>query len=189
MSDLAKVVMGQTLFEMLKEKPYDEITVTSLIKECNISRSTFYYHFEDMGALLEWSTIHHFSRVLGSYKTYRTWPDGFLRILKEIYAEKDILLRVVDYVDRSALEEALYDPVYHLLYDVLQEQPQADSVSEDKKVFIADFYKFAFVGLVINWVKGGFRENPEQLADNLYHVMHGTFAHALEEYSHSDKRS
>lgn len=187
MSDLAKVVMGQTLCEMLKEKPYDEITVTSLIKECGISRSTFYYHFEDMDALLEWSAIHHFSRVLGSYKTYNTWPDGFLRILKEIYAEKDILLRVIDYVDRSALEEALYDPVYHLLYDVLNEQTLASSVSEDKKAFIADFYKFAFVGLVINWIKGGFKETPEQLADNLHHLMNGTFAHALQEYSHSGK--
>lgn len=182
MSDLARTAIARTLYEMLKETPFDEITVTSIIRACGISRSTFYYHFKDMNNLLEWCMVTHFSKVLGKYKTYTTWPDGFLRILKEIYAEKDILLRVVDYVDRSTLEKALYEPVYHLLYDVLTEKAEDYPVSEDKKKFIADFYKYGFVGLVIGWIEGGFRQTPEQLSDDLSHLMHGTFQNALKEF-------
>lgn len=182
MSDLARNAIAQTLYEMLEKTPFDQITVTALISACGISRSTFYYHFKDLNDLLEWCMITHFSKVLGKYRTYATWPDGFLRILKEIYAEKDILLRVIDYVDRSTLEKALYDPVYHLLYDVLSEKAQNSTVSEDKKKFIADFYKYGFTGLVLGWIEGGFQETPEELADNLAHLMRGTFRNALKQF-------
>lgn len=32
----------------------DEITVTMLVQECDISRQTFYYHFSDIESLLRW---------------------------------------------------------------------------------------------------------------------------------------
>ena len=34
--------------EMLEEMPFDKITVTALVKRCDISSNTFYYHYRDI---------------------------------------------------------------------------------------------------------------------------------------------
>lgn len=38
---------------MLKEMPFDKITVSALVKRCEISPNTFYYHYQDFFSLLD----------------------------------------------------------------------------------------------------------------------------------------
>lgn len=55
-------------------------------------------------------------------------------------------------------------------------------ISEQDKEFIADFYKYALVGVVLDWVKGGMRETPEQLTAKLSRLLNGQFALAIENF-------
>ena len=41
--------------ELVKEEDFDKITVTDLVEKCDISRQTFYYHFDDIHQMLEWA--------------------------------------------------------------------------------------------------------------------------------------
>ena len=44
----------QTAFiRLLNQKPLDRITVKDIVSECNVSRNTFYYYYQDIYALLE----------------------------------------------------------------------------------------------------------------------------------------
>lgn len=56
------------------------------------------------------------------------------------------------------------------------------SVRDKDKSFIADFYKFAFVGLVIDWIKKGMREEPKDLIKRLNTLISGNIEMALERY-------
>ena len=42
-----KSVIRQALFDLLKEKPLNKITVTDICKMADINRSTFYSYYED----------------------------------------------------------------------------------------------------------------------------------------------
>lgn len=50
-----KTVISRTFVTMIKQKGIDKITVKALIDACNISRQTFYYHFQDIMEVIEWS--------------------------------------------------------------------------------------------------------------------------------------
>jgi len=50
-----KEQLSDTLKAEMKKKPLAKITVSSLISICNINRNTFYYHFQDVYALLKWT--------------------------------------------------------------------------------------------------------------------------------------
>ena len=39
----------------MEKKTLSKITVSELIAECNVNRKTFYYHFDDIYALLKWT--------------------------------------------------------------------------------------------------------------------------------------
>lgn len=62
------------------------------------------------------------------------------------------------------------------------QEARGAQISEQDKEFIADFYKYALVGVVLDWVKGGMRETPEQLTAKLSRLLNGQFALAIENF-------
>lgn len=68
---------------------------------------------------------------------------------------------------------------YQLIYDVLEEKAEGMVVREEDKTFIADFYKYGFVGLVLEWIDKGMKEDPKKIIERLNALIQGSFAHAL----------
>ena len=54
------------------------------------------------------------------------------------------------------------------------------TVRPEDKEFIANFYKFAFVGLTLDWIKNDMRQDPAQLVEQLSTLIHGDVTKALE---------
>ena len=50
-----KQMIAQTLAGLLEHKSVDKITVKELVDTCGISRQGFYYHFQDIMEVIEWS--------------------------------------------------------------------------------------------------------------------------------------
>ena len=68
---------------------------------------------------------------------------------------------------------------YQLLYNVLEEAADGMVVRDEDKAFIANFYKYGFVGLVLEWIDGGMKEEPKVIIDRLNSLIRGSFNHAL----------
>lgn len=49
-----KKMLAESLKRAMKQKNFSKITVSEIIQDCNVNRKTFYYHFEDIYALLKW---------------------------------------------------------------------------------------------------------------------------------------
>lgn len=52
-SQNTKKMLANTLISLMKKKSLSKISISEIVKECQINRKTFYYHFEDIYALLE----------------------------------------------------------------------------------------------------------------------------------------
>ena len=55
MSQVTKRALEASLKKLLLERPLDKITVTDIAEDCGINRMTFYHHFRDIYALVEWA--------------------------------------------------------------------------------------------------------------------------------------
>lgn len=49
-----KKTLAESLKKLMKHKSFSKITVSEIISDCGFNRKTFYYHFEDIYALLKW---------------------------------------------------------------------------------------------------------------------------------------
>lgn len=49
-----KRALAESLKKLMRAKPFSKITVTEIVNDCGVNRKTFYYHFEDIYALLRW---------------------------------------------------------------------------------------------------------------------------------------
>ncbi|MBQ2905798.1 MAG: TetR family transcriptional regulator, partial [Peptococcaceae bacterium] len=49
----SKTMIRQAFLELLKEKPYEKITVTDIAQRADLNSSTFYDHYPDVQGLIE----------------------------------------------------------------------------------------------------------------------------------------
>lgn len=50
-----KKVLVNSFIELMKEKPLSKISIQNITDHCHKNRNTFYYHFEDINAILKWT--------------------------------------------------------------------------------------------------------------------------------------
>lgn len=181
-SQTTKRALAASLKKLLSKKPLDKITVIDIVEDCQVNRQTFYYHFRDIYDLIEWSLIDEASKALGGKKTYDTWQQGFLQIFNAVLDNKPLIMNAYHSISREQVEHYLYDVTYKLLRDVVEECAIDISVRDEDKTFIADFYKFAFVGLMLDWIRNGMKEDPKHIIDRLSLLIQGDFVTALERY-------
>ena len=179
MSQVTKRALEASLKKLLLEKPLHKITVSDITDDCGINRMTFYYHFKDIYDLVEWSCQEDASRALAGKKTYETWQQGLLQIFEAVQENKPFILNVYRSVSREQVENYLYRVTYDLLEGVVEEKAAGMTVREEDKEFIADFYKYAFVGLTLEWVRTGMKEDPAALVERVSTLIHGDITKSL----------
>lgn len=179
MSNITKRALEASLKNLLLQKPLNKITVGDIANDCGINRMTFYYHFKDIYDLIKWSCVEDATKALEGKKTYDTWQEGFLNIFNAVLDNKPFIMNVYRSVSREQIEIYLYKLTYNLLIDVVNEKSVGMAVSDEDKKFIADFYKYAFVGIMLNWIRNDMKEEPKQIVDRLSVLIHGNITRTL----------
>ncbi len=182
MSQVTKRALEASLKHLLLQKPLDKITIGDITEDCGINRMTFYYHFKDIYDLIEWSLLEDAKKALEGQRTYDTWQQGFLQIFEMVLDNKPFITNVYHSISREQVELYLYRLTYDLLFGVVEEQSAGMSVRAEDKQFIADFYKYAFVGIMLDWVRRDMQEDPQQIIDRLSTLLHGNIAQALSRF-------
>lgn len=50
-----KKMLSASLKKCMEKKSLSKVTVSEIIADCGVNRKTFYYHFENIYALLKWT--------------------------------------------------------------------------------------------------------------------------------------
>lgn len=182
MSKITKNALSASLKKLLLQKPFDKITVTDITEDCGLNRMTFYYHFQDIYDLLEWTCQEDARKYLKNKKTYDTWQEGYLNIFYGALENKEFILNVYHSVRREYIEQYLDRVVSDLLLGVVEERAANMTVREKDKMFIAKFYQFSFVGTMLKWIDTGMKEKPEYIVERAATLIHGSITRALEAF-------
>jgi len=182
MSQVTKRALENSLKNLLAHKSFDKITVTDITEDCGINRMTFYYHFQDIYDLVEWSCIEDARKALDGKKTYDTWQEGFLQIFEAVLENKIFIVNVYHHVSREQVENYLYQLTSRLLMGVIDEQADGMVIRDEDKNLIADFYKYAFVGFMLDWIKKDMKENPKDIVNRISLLVQGQLNIALKKF-------
>ncbi len=182
MSQITKKALAASLKKLSGRKSLDKITVIDLAEDCEINRQTFYYHFKDIFDLVEWIFKCESTNAIDGNKTYDTWKNGYLRVFYYVEENKDFVSSVYHSVCKPHLERFLYEETFDLLMSVVNELSVGMNVRPVDKKFIADFYKYAFVGIVLEWIRTGMKDDPDEIIYHLGILIQGDMKKALEKY-------
>ena len=182
MAQTTKKALAASLKKLLTQKPLDKITVIDIVEDCEVNRQTFYYHFQDIYDLIDWIYTSEATKALDGKKTYETWQQGYMHIFEYVLRNKDFVLSTFHSVSRSHLERYLYNEVYNLLIEVVEEKAVGMTVREEDKAFIARYHKYGLVGLMQEWIETGMKEKPSAIIERLDILISGDITKALEKF-------
>ena len=182
MSQITKRALEQSLKNLLQQKPLSKITISDITEDCGISRMTFYYHFKDIYDLVEWACAEDAARALQNKKTYDTWQQGFVQIFHAVRENKVFVMNVYRCVNREQVEKYLVPLTDQLIMGVITERAAGMTVRGADQQFIAQVYSYAFVGIMLDWIRDDMRADPEELVNRLAMVIHGDITQALERF-------
>ncbi len=187
MANTTKYALEASLKKLLLHKKIDKITINDLTADCGISRMTFYYHFKDIYDLVEWVCVENGKRALKNKKTYDTWQEGMCQIFEAVLENKPFILNVYRSVDREKTENFLYSLTYELIADVVEEQCTSTELKEEEKSFIAEFYKYGFVGIMLEWISHGMKDDYKEIVRKLSITLHGTIQTSIHNFEEAKK--
>lgn len=183
MSNTTKQALEASLKRMMLKKPLDKITIRDITEDCGISRMAFYYHFKDIYDLVEWACVEDASRALQGKRTYDTWHEGLLQIFEAVLENKPFILNAYRCISRDQMENFLFKLTYGLIRGVVDEKSQGVAISETDKGFIAEFYKYSFVGIMLDWIKQGMHGDYRTIVEKISTTMQGNVSNSIHNFA------
>lgn len=187
MSNITKHALAESLKKLLLKKPLNKITINDLTTDCGISRMAFYYHFKDIYDLVEWACLEESRKALQGKKTYDTWQEGLLQIFEAVYENKPFIINAYNAVSREQIENFLFQLTHDLIMSVVEEQARSTSLTQEQKSFIADFYKYSFVGIMLDWIRQGMKDDYTSICDNMCITIQGNITNSIKNFTNVSK--
>ena len=181
-SQTTKRALEASLKKLLLQKPLNKITINDITEDCGVNRMTFYYHFKDIYDLVDWIMMEDAAKAIEGKRTFETWTEAFLDILRQVQENKVLVMNVYRSMSREQVEQYLYKLLDPMLRDFMERGAQGVTVQDADKQFIVDFYKYALVGMVLEWIRKDMKEDPVRMTERLNILLHGDFQRAVRRF-------
>lgn len=182
-SELTKQLIADSLKKLMREKPLNKISIRELVAECGLNRQTFYYHFQDIYALLEWIVEKEIISVLGNSDNFLTWQEAGVYFLKYLKQNSTIVLCALNSMGRTALKNFLFDDIFKVATLYIENVSSDIKVSEKNFNHVVHFYAVTFGALLEDWLSTGMPDEPEDLINILNTIVRGTARTALQRFA------
>lgn len=181
MKQHAKIAIINSFKDLLNKQSIDKITVKEICKQCDVNRQTFYYYFTHIMDIFKFIVYEELSAEIAQNRTFETWEGGFLATMNYMKKNSKIILHV--YHSSYWPEANIYFTNFSnkLLDDVITECAEKMEVklSDKDEVFIVNFYRHVFNGLMIDWVNEGMEREPQSILKQLLVMITGSISRSV----------
>lgn len=164
-SEWTRQRLSSSLFEFMKRKPLDKISVTEVTGACGFPRSTFYYHFEDIYDLASWALADKMVRWLKEGEFCVLWGEGLVNMFRHCRDHYEICRCAIESDGLWRMADSYCDRCMDGIMTGVRELDGSRGTDPEFLHFLALFYGHAVLATVITWFRGDMRESPEEMAE------------------------
>jgi probable dihydroxyacetone kinase regulator len=150
-----KKTIAASLKKFMEKKPLSKITVSEIVADCGVNRKTFYYHFDDIQALLKWMLEQEAVEVIKNFDLLLDYEDAINFVLDYVDENKHILNCAYDSMGRDELKRFFYNDFCGIMITIVTqlEEILGLSLTDDFREFICDFYTEALAAKFIELMR------------------------------------
>lgn len=146
-----KQFIADALYELMKQKSLDKITVKDLVSYCNISRTTFYYYYKDIIDVIEYRI----SKKLDSITELALQQDTAIKAI-EIYVSTtnelhDMMHMIFASNRQNEFEEIVINSIKAYIKELFPDK-FSDATNGFESESALHFYACGFSGLLLKYL-------------------------------------
>ena len=167
--DRMKVLLAESLKKCMKTAPLEKITVKEITDTCGTTRQTFYRHFQDKYALVNW----YFDKIL--LESFRHMGEG--KTIYEALVNKFTYIRQEKLFFKAAFknddQNNLRDHDFRLILAFYTDwiEGKTGVKLSDSLRFQLEMYCQGSIYMTVRWLMENTKSSPEQLARQLVEAM------------------
>ena len=183
-----KKALAESLKKLMRKKPFPKITVTEIVADCGVNRKTFYYHFEDIYALLRWIFEQEAEKVLKEFDLFEQPEEVIGFILDYVNENRALLKSAYDAFDSTRLEDFFLQGFYGISETVVRqsEENTGRRLPDSLRVYLCEFLSEATCGMLMSHISGGFQLDRQKTIDFSTLIMRTAIKGLLYERGISD---
>lgn len=163
MSNFTKNAIKASFVKLLNEQPLNKISVRSIVEDCGINRNSFYYHFQDIPALMEEIITEQTTEIIRQYPSISSLEECFHAAFAFVMENKNAVLHIYHSVSRDLFESELLKTCDYIVRTYIRMvYPERKMAEPDHEILIR-FAKCELFGLIIEWIINGM--NSQEIQD------------------------
>ena len=107
MANFTEREIKRSFIKLLNEKPLSKISVRDIVEDCGINRNSFYYHFQDIPALLEEIVSEQSAAIIQKYPQPDSLEECFRAAFEFALSNKRAAYNIFNSVNRDLLDREL----------------------------------------------------------------------------------
>lgn len=166
-----KQMITETFADLLTHKKVEKITVKELVEACNISRQTFYYHFQDIMEVVEYLMSQRLEQTLSASQQAAS-PQEALRTVISTTERERTLMRHLLASSRKEEMVALFVRISQSYFErMFREKAGHMQISPSDLEAAIRFCSYGMMGILLESLER--QVDPDRLSDQIIRLLSG----------------
>ena len=176
-----KKMLASSLKKILESKPLSKVTVSEIIADCKVNRKTFYYHFENVYALLNWMLKQEAIEVIKQMNLITDYEEAIFFAMDYIDENEIILKNIYHYIGKDELLQFFHQDFIELSAAIIVRAAQKNqiSVNGEFKELLSRFYTGAIASLLLERIKSKSPHDREKIVQYISLILNNSLTNIL----------
>ena len=173
MAPITKTMISDAFLELSKGKSIDKITVKDIVETCHITRQTFYYHFQDITDVIEWSLQQRMEEISRESFQAESMQDAIRILVSTVVEYSKIINRLMSSQKRDQTERLLVSTIRSYIEELIDKNGLYLDVRRSDMEMVLSFYSYGVVGVLLKICHNPKNVNSDMISRQVYQLISG----------------
>ncbi len=179
MAKKTKQMILSAFESILQEKDFDKITVVEIVERCGVNRNTFYYHFQDVYALLEAWIAQNREMYGNLFEEQMSLQEAFFRVIRFVQDHKAVIMHIYKSTSHTTLLRHFENETYRQTLLYIRRHAEGVTVDFEDVRAMAIFYTSAMAGMLYRWISDEMKYDPVPFVRRICRIVDGNIEQLL----------
>jgi len=167
-----KKMIAEAARTLLLDKNVKRLTVKDIVEECQITRQTFYYHFEGIPELFRWVLEKDIKIFMQDALALEDAEQGLRYFFLVAINGAPYLKKSMQTNYRNEFQDLLVQCVYQFFEQIVEQQHLYQNCTHSQVKLFLRYHSNAVIGLLQEWTEED-TKNLDQIVHSVYLLMTG----------------
>jgi len=166
-ANITKKALADSLKKLMKEKPFEKISVIDICEGCGMNRKSFYYHFKDKYDLVNWIFYTDFIFTVSGQHFDSGW-DLLTATVEMFNRDRSFYRCALEIEGQNSFRDYFFEstlPIFELF------MPRDESETEEERMISIRYLSAAFLTILHEWLVEGKKQTSREFIDSLRRLV------------------